>query len=188
LRPDGKRLVINIENSSRHPDFIPTIELVVEYWRALGIEVTAQTIATTLQGQRGRANELMMTIEALHTNIWKTANGFHHDYLPRGGTWAPLWYAWYNSNGAAGEEPPPDVKRLFELSEELGTAIPESPEALAALDEIYQRLYDNVYYFVTLEKILKTQLVSARLGNVPTDGHSVGVNYSVEQMFFRSEG
>ena len=92
------------------------------------------------------------------------------------------------SNGAAGEEPPPDVKRLFELSEELGTAIPESPEALAALDEIYQRLHDNVYYFVTLEKILKTQLVSARLGNVPTDGHSVGVNYSVEQMFFRSEG
>ena len=188
LRPDGKRLVISIENSSRHPDFVPTIELVVEYWRALGIEVTAQTIATTLQGQRGRANELMMTIEALHTNIWKTANGFHHDYLPRGGTWAPLWFAWYNSNGAAGEEPPPDVKRLFELSEELGTAIPESPDALAALDEIYQRLYDNVYYFVTLEKILKTQLVSARLGNVPTDGHSVGVNYSVEQMFFRSEG
>lgn len=188
LRPDGKRLVINIENSSRHPDFVPTIELTVEYWRALGIEVTAQTIATTLQGQRGRANELMMTIEALHTNIWRTANGFHHDYLPRGGTWAPLWRAWYDSNGAAGEEPPPDVKRLFELSEELGTAIPESPDARAALDEIYQRLYDNVYFFVTLEKILKTQLVSARLGNVPEDGHSVGVNYSVEQMFFRSEG
>ena len=188
MRPDGKRLVISIENSSRHPDFVPTIELVVEYWRALGIETTAQTIATNLQRQRGGANELMMTIEALHTNIWKTANGFHHDYLPRAATWAPLWHTWYSSGGTAGEEPPADVKRLFELSEKLATAIPESPEALAALDEIYQRLHDNVYFFVALEKILKTQLVSARLGNVPTDGHSVGVNYSVEQMFFRSEG
>ena len=186
LRADGERLVISIENSSRHPDFIPTIELVVEYWRALGIEVNAQTIATTLQGQRASANELMMTIEALHTNIWRTANGFHHDYLPRAGTWAPLWYAWYNSNGEAGEEPPPDVKRLFELSEELGTAIPDSPAANRALDEIYRNLHDNIYFFVTLEKIKKTQLVSARLGNVPTEGHSVGVNYSVEQMFFRN--
>ena len=184
LRPDGERLVIPFEISSRHPDFIPTVELVVEYWRELGVYTTMKVIDQSLRATRQRANESKAHIEANALNIWRNAGGFNHDYLPISG-WGPLWDTWYRSGGEAGEEPPADVKRLYELSELFAAAVPYSPEYNAAIEEIFSLIYDNVYFLVAMEKIRKTQLLSARLGNVPHEGFSVGVNYSVEQMFFR---
>ena len=184
LRPDGKRLVIHLEISSRHPDFVPTSELVVDYWKELGIELKAKTIDSTLRATRSNANELMATMEANHMPIWRVAGGFNSDYLPWR-DWGTLWGAWYKSKGKEGEKPPADIERMYELSELTSTAVPFSPESEKGFDELYASFYENVYFFHILENIKQTLLVSSRLGNVPHDGFTIGVNYSVEQMFFK---
>ena len=62
---------------------------------------------------------------------------------------------------------------------------PASPEDEALYDELYQILYDNVFFFMTSEDSMYPVVVSQKLGNIPHAGFGIAANLAGEQFFFR---
>ena len=61
LRPDGQRLKLPLEFFRVNSHLVPVSELVVEYWRDLGIDATMQLIGGGLWISRQGANETIMS-------------------------------------------------------------------------------------------------------------------------------
>jgi peptide/nickel transport system substrate-binding protein len=99
--------------------------------------------------------------------------------------WGPLWYIWLNSGGESGEEPPAWVKEAAEIDTQRWSVVPGNDE--------YQRLWEagrqwhlkTVPAVTIVDNIKQPTIASSRLGNMPTSGIGIGVNYSGEQFFFK---
>ena len=94
----------------------PIIELVVEYWKAIGVEIRWKSITRTLLTQRILANEMPMSLwhgdETMDTLFLRRPKFF----APINGdenTWGVLWGLWYATAGEQGEEPPQIIKDLY---------------------------------------------------------------------------
>ena len=182
LRPDGKRLVIPFETAGVYPADIPVLEFTKEYWEAVGIKVTIRKIDGGLWGTRGEANQIQATA------MWSTIS------VPVSWGWAfsqgdinvwawPLWWNWWKSAGETGEEPPADVKRLFELGDKSLVVSPE--ENRKVLDEFFRMLYDNVYWIETVKNVKVPLIVSKKFGNVPYKGYEITPRFGGEVLFFK---
>ncbi|AEE96394.1 ABC transporter substrate-binding protein [Mahella australiensis] len=193
LGPDGKRFTINFEVQNAAPDIIPLTQLVVEYWKNVGIYTTMKTIDSTLWGQRNAANELQASMIWSHTPLWYMA-----DWLQ--GYWAPLWWNWWGTRGQqkrtevkdaegkvvktiAPEEPPEDVKAFYSEIDKISVESPEG--ARQAYENIKKMMNDNIYYFVHIEKVKQPFLANANLGNVSDKGFAIAANFSGEQFFYK---
>jgi peptide/nickel transport system substrate-binding protein len=182
LGPDGKTFIIPFEVAMYAPDTVPVTEMVVENWKALGINTTMKTIEQGLRATRQGANEIKATVIWDVEPMWRTGGWL--DFRPTV-QWAPLWWQWYISGGKGGEEPPKEVKRILELSEKIMEVSPATPEDKKLFDEIYSILHDNVFFFITSQKSAYPLIASERLGNIPHAGFGIGANLSGEQFFFR---
>ena len=60
------------------------------------------------------------------------------------------WGQWYHSGGTEGEEPPAEIKRLFELADEWLAAAPGSPAYEAAANELLRRNIEGMYFVGTV--------------------------------------
>jgi hypothetical protein len=106
------------------------------------------------------------------------------DYLPE--NFGVLWQRWYLTQGAAGEEPPPEIKALFDTHEQLIAARSGSPESLALIQDILRMHRDNYWYFIPAERSYYATFFSPRIQNVPTgqsDGLGIIVMHSMEQWY-----
>ncbi len=184
LAPDGKPFVFTIEHADHAPDIGPVGELLVEYFRDVGLNSTLKILETSLWSSRLNANEMYATIIWNVQPMWPA--GTWTDYTPRN-TWAPLWMTWMNTNGEEGEEPPAPVQRIIELQQGRVQAIPGSAEDTALYDEIYQTLVDNVYLIAIAEKVGYVLVTDAAMRNVPIQGQAIAGNNSGEQMFYASD-
>lgn len=182
LAPDGSPFVLPIETASYAPDVPVVSELLVEHFKQIGINTTFKLVDSSLAGQRIDANEAQATVIWSVQPMWR--NGTWTDYTPTG-RWGRLWETWYRSNGEEGEEPPAEVKRIFELHEGRIAAAPASEEDKALADELYQIHYDNIYVFNIAEQVRYALVTNAKLGNVPSGGQAIGANNSGEQFFYK---
>ena len=123
-------------------------ELIAEYWKKVGVNTTVKRVDGALVGQRFKANELQATAGWAHETIWPSAGW--DDYLP-GNNWGRLWHQWYISAGKHGEEPPKEIKDLYDNHMKFMNAQSGSPESKAALDAIYKSYQDNVWTFHVVE-------------------------------------
>jgi peptide/nickel transport system substrate-binding protein len=181
LGPDGKPFTINFETIGIwEPDMIPVNELVVEYWKKLGINVRMKQIDPTLWRQRRDANQLQASV------LW----GAHDKGTQLGLEYtkrlaALPWYQWYSTGGKQGEEPPEWYKTLLKLGEAKMKSLPGSSE----WKDIEKKTNDLEYKYVPAiyitERVKVPLIASAKLGNVPTSGYAIAANFAVEQFFFR---
>jgi peptide/nickel transport system substrate-binding protein len=117
LRSDGERLRFNIEHAGARVGVSTHefTEMVVTFWREVGIDATTKEIASNLYSER-------MNQALIHCAIWHadrcTDLLLHIEmnwYLPvasgQGGP-AQLWSQWY-SNHDQGVEPPEYIKTLY---------------------------------------------------------------------------
>jgi peptide/nickel transport system substrate-binding protein len=144
LRPDGERLKYNIEHPGERagasvPEFT---EMVVTFWREVGIDATTKELDSSLWGER-------MDASLIHCGIW------HNDevtdmlfpfemywYLPLddGGRSGDMeWGRWVVSEGAEGEEPPAEILKLVENFNKMQVTNDEA-ERLALGQEILDYL------------------------------------------------
>ena len=177
--PDGNKLEFDIEYPPWSTDFAPVLELVSRDWAELGLRASPKEIESSLYTVRRTSYQVKAgtgwdDVENwwLFSRIWSS---------PYFSAWA--WKEWIISNGARGEEPPPWVKEFFRLSDEIKEV--SYAEAQEKVKEAQQVMYDNVYYFVTVNRNRKPLVASNKLGNIPTSGLVlVGVNAG-EQIFFK---
>ncbi len=181
LGPDGKPFTINFETIGIwEPDMIPVNELVVEYWKKVGIRTTLKQIDPTLWQQRGReANQLQASVLwGAHDMGWQLSYGL--DFA------SVLWDQWYNTKGKQGEEPPAWYKALKDLYfKTKRAALPGSKDYIEATKKARELEYKYIPAIYITEKVKYPLIASAKLGNVPTSGYAIAANFAVEQFFFR---
>ena len=188
LGPDGKRFTINFEIQNVAPDIVPLTELVVEFWKNVGIHTTMKTIDSSLWSQRNSANELQATVYWSHTPLW-----YHTDWCQS--IWAPLWNRWNayggkqpetsdgDSDAVGIEEPPAEVKAFYD---EVRKTVIEPPEkAQQANENLRKMMYDNIFYFVHVENVQQPFIANSKLGNVSDKGFAIATNFSAEQFFYK---
>ncbi len=143
LRPDGKTLILTIENPGL-TDVVDECELVKNYWEKIGIKALVKTEERSLYVTRQLAGEQDIS-------YWGIGVGLTNPLLTPEGwipihpncAWAPLWGAWYQTKGKGGEEPPKEIKELTELYEKITVTL-DKKERQTLIDRLVDFYVKNI--------------------------------------------
>jgi peptide/nickel transport system substrate-binding protein len=185
LGPDGKRFTVPLETLVLTPDYVPIGELITEHFKKVGVFTTFKQPELSEFIVRRAANgvkaQLWLATGAL---FWRSAGW--DDYLPQD-SWGGLWQKWYATQGKEGEEPPAEVKALFDAHAQLQSAAPNTPESKAAYDAIVKSHVDNLWMIEVCEDSYVPTFFKTRVKNVPSgvklDVLNYMVNFSMEQWY-----
>ncbi|MDE0025652.1 MAG: ABC transporter substrate-binding protein [Spirochaetaceae bacterium] len=172
LRPDGKRIAVVFPYRELEGPKQRINELAQEYWKEIGIDVTLKQVSSKLFWEMVNANEVDLGGKHLDMN---TVTGLYSCTFCRfrpswGVSNGRPWQTWYNTDGAQGEEPPPDVKELFELSDRWLTMPPDTDEWRALGKELMKRNVEGMYQVGTVGMGPQPVLVADNLHNIPDEG------------------
>jgi peptide/nickel transport system substrate-binding protein len=176
LLPDGKRLSITFEMLDR-PGDVDLFELLVQYWRAVGVDATYKTMDRALRDTRLRGN-------LPDGFTWGGAEGSLGDEVLFPRWYAPVtsvsyyaqpWSEWFLSGGASGEEPPDDVKAQMELYRQVA-ASSEPDDQLRLGKQLLEAAKEQFYVLGIATEEGGYTVVSNALKNVPERIH-VGPAY-----------
>jgi len=186
--PSGLPLTWQIWNAGESTDIVPVSELLVEFWREIGLNVTINSAESTLVSTAMDANEVPMRVcWAQSTMLWYYL-GWNQNM------WGPLWNAWASNGGFAGElegvegylEPPQDVKEQYLRIQSMMTV--SSDDAVnVILPEVDSWFGDRLYIIEPLTNVNMCIVLNENIGNVPTGGHIPGWNLAMEQLFYHAE-
>jgi peptide/nickel transport system substrate-binding protein len=148
----------------------------------------------SLYSERGRANER-------DVGYWCTWATHELGMLVQSDDWRPPWGAgiavawswrqWYDTDGKGGEEPPAEIKRLFQAIEEWRTAVPGSEDYKRLAKEVIDTNVRNLYHIGTVSMAPWPFIVKNTLGNVMETGYWAGFPYrhflpiQPEQWYFK---
>ena len=180
LGPDGKRFEILFEIVQQDENLLPIGELIAEYWSKVGVYTEAKAIDAALHGPRWNANEIKATAAWGSHDLWPYA---YNDYT---GISARLWDQWYSTGGEAGEEPPDELKEIYENHKIIVSSAMGSPEAVAAFQAILDNYRENIWIFVPVERSYYPTFFTPRMHNVPTgvsDAMGIVTMHSMEQWY-----
>jgi peptide/nickel transport system substrate-binding protein len=169
LGPDGKPLTILVETGPW--EVYPKIaEMIAGYWTAVGIKSSAKTISAGLAGEKVRANDFEAQLQG-----FAQVSEFliHPDNVRMRPPWirnAYPWYLWLDTGGAQGEEPPAEVKRLWEAYEEFHTTVPGSPDYMRLGKEVLELNVKGLYAIGTVGLEPMPVVVKNYVRNVPPTG------------------
>ena len=166
--PSGKPLQYAFDYFNGEGPKTETLELVTEYWRAVGIDVVGTPVTRQLLDPRVRTNKepLSMWHGDASTDILlpvdrKWVTGKFGDEC----TVAPLWNQWWDTNGADGEEPPEWY--LTALND--WRKFSETLDPVMA-DKILKSQADNLWSIGTVGMTPWPVIVKNEIGNVPETG------------------
>lgn len=171
LRPDGERLSWIIEYCVGG-DANAMSELVKEYWKEIGCDVSLQSIAGELMAIRAPANEIAMTVnEGDFTTDMAVFKGDMPTLIPIATGWDTfnaLWAQWYTTGGELGEEPPEEVKNLYEWRDAVVSTV-DREEKIELLKQILTSQAENLWAIGTVSGTLRPIIVKSNLRNVPAE-------------------
>lgn len=173
VRPDGERVQFSIQfwPGEGGTAKAKIVELAAQQWKELGLDVSVKQLERSYLQTLRENGDFDMTI--WHTGqmsdpVW-ILNPWHTVPCSWEASYAPEWALWYTSQGESGEEPPEEVKRIFELWEITKTSFNEE-EVIAAAKEIQQIHIGNMWSIGTIGLMPAPVIVSNRLRNVPETG------------------
>ena len=195
LRPDGKRFTLTVEYCESDTPKTPTLELVREFWEAVGVSTSLKLISNTLVAERVPANEVQVGV---HHNDYVTNPLFYHDpcrFVPIKIGWSystwPLWGRWYVSGGQQGEEPPAEVMELIDIYTEMQTTLDDA-ERVELGKKLLRRHAENLWLLGTVGNAPYVIIAKNNLRNIPEtgwwgwDGY-FAYPYSPEQFFLEQD-
>jgi len=168
LRPDGKPLEVTIEFASGvFGPWEDVLNMVKNYWQAIGIKVGLKPQERALYNTRCNANEVQIGVWDMRRVCLLLINpdrllGTAYGDSP----WAPLWGRWYLTKGQAGEEPPAEVKKIFELWDRAKSAMTEL-ERTRLLKEIINIHKKNIWMIGTVGEPPQLTIAKNNFRNVP---------------------
>ena len=182
LRPDGQPLTLIIDGSTHHLHHAAAGELITSYWKDIGIRLVVNVIDRGLWESKREANEHMLTFADLADPLIPLEQGGHQiTYVI-----APLWEQWFQSNGAQGEEPPEDAKRIMEIYTVLAPATADDDVRAAYVREIAEIWGRNLWTIGTVGVPFNLSFAKNNLRNIPGDyvgAHSHPANPAIYQPY-----
>ena len=173
LRPDGQTLAVTIEYPPGQGPKGKVCELVKEYWEKTGVKVAVKAEDRSLYFQRGRANEFDVGAFQKGGNGWEPM-AFMNPALYRA-RWGVKfsgvpWELWYNTGGAKGEEPPQEIKELFDLCDKWQTTLPGTEEYARVGKQLMEANLKGLYEIGTVGLVRHPVIFKNNLKNTPLDG------------------
>lgn len=180
VRSDGETIVLGMEYRTPHALTAEQLELVKEYWEAVGLESRILAMSGELWNERSRALDRVIQVQDFET----TGEVVSYNYtraFPR----AAEWSQWLSADadvraGRAtlddfeggvlpGEEPPEDIKLLRQWADQKPTVRFLSQEYRELSQKIYDLWAQKVYVIGTIGMLPQPFLVDVNLGNVPEE-------------------
>ncbi len=145
LRPDGQPLSFTVEASNANTDMVDALNMIVKYWKAVGINAEAKPEDRALMYQRKNANDL----DAM---VWNGEGGLGpildpRSFFPNGqeSPYAIPWAYWYMGiRDNTAEEPPENVKAIMAAFDKV-TLLPDFAGQVKAMNVVLQMSAD--YFF-----------------------------------------
>ena len=184
LRPDGKPLAITIDAASGYEISMRIIELVAKYWRDLGIKTEPRLLERSLYFTRINANEF----EAVTWSLNGGLTPIDGSWVPSN-MWCPLWSTWLRTGGKSGEEPPKEIKKLWEMLQVEAVATTSVSKRNAIIREVFRLYADNLWIIGTVGIPWMMGVINNNLKNIPKTGvlgspYNDGI-FRPEQFFFK---
>lgn len=172
--PSGRQVILSpvvIEGGFR-PE---TTELVADYWSTLGILLSWRVVDNELVYTKLMGNQLDL---AIYPGDTATDVGMAMGTPLQIRLWAPLWEDWFMSNGERGEEPPAEIKDLWDtwlLMRQTG----DREERIRLGKKLARSQVENLYGIGAVGGTISPAVVTDRLNNVPGDGALCGWPWAV---------
>lgn len=122
LGPDGEPIKFQVDVNSDATTWLDAMDLVVGYWKKVGIDASVNTISSSLVITRGEANEHDAAVWAGEGGLDAVILVNPYNYLPTNPPYSFFgvpWCTWYETDGAEGEEPPEMVRHQLDLYDQI---------------------------------------------------------------------
>jgi len=186
LRPDGSKLELIIETDAPSTDFIPMIEIMVENWKDIGLNVRFNQIDSNLLTSRVEANETQIVVSSWLDLPVIQGNPYMLDWVFLGDS-RKISYGflqWYRTFGKDGVEPPDELKPIFDLYRKMQYS--DSLEKIGTyMAEWEKTAYDTLFFLIPVENVMIPLIVSNKLGNVPENGYQIMANFAGEILYYK---
>jgi peptide/nickel transport system substrate-binding protein len=197
LRPDGERLTFNIEHAGLRVGVAAGefTEMVVSFWREVGIDATTREEDENLITERMRNGEVQCT--AWHNDrctdlLLPLSMQWYIPLTDQQGGASAIWAAWYNAADRTAEglvEPPDYIQQLYEWHDQMNTVVDEN-ERVAIGQKIFDWLAETPLAVGTVLESPAPLIFNKNLRNLPRPKVPVGWDvygisvYRPEAFFF----
>lgn len=172
--PDGEALVLTLEYINLETPKSISLELVVSYWREVGLDIRLKLVDPALQYSRATGNLMQMTVwHADRTSdILFPVQPFW--FVPMHTGWEEahwnLWVTWFFSKGERGEKPPQEIIELRQWWDEM-VVTPDKSRRIELGKKILRSNAENLWSIGTIGLAPQPLVISNRLKNVPPRGY-----------------
>jgi peptide/nickel transport system substrate-binding protein len=171
LRPDGETLSLTIEvPAGIFGPWTDTCELVKDYWDAIGVRTSVDSMERSLYVQRSATVDPEVGVWSMDRSL----TPFSHPYwwVPQTSySWAPIFGQWYASGGSQGEKPTGPILELMELYDQI-KAVADDNERMRLAHRFFDIHEENVFVIGTVGMVPSTMglgVVANNFRNVPED-------------------
>ena len=186
LRPDGERLRLSIIIPNWYPKEVEIAEMIKEHWKDAGIQLATKPITGRQLVPTWKTGDFDLDMVAMTRGGRPVNPLFYADFVPISSWYVPnpAWSQWFRTQGAEGDEPPADLKRIMALREEaLGE--PDEAQRIALTLEMAKIMEDNFWVFSALQRSRATQFnaLNNAIMNVP-EPHIAELIHEIPSQFF----
>jgi peptide/nickel transport system substrate-binding protein len=121
VKSDGDKLqIVNLAFIPWPNENVQIQELVKQYWAEIGVDMVIKPTERALWVEKVAGSDFDVASYGINKGFVGNPPAVYTPVVPIGATshWAQKWVLWYNTDGADGEEPPADVKRLRDINVE----------------------------------------------------------------------
>lgn len=165
--PDGKTIELIIDFTTYPGNAnMQCMELIKSYWEAIGIKTIVRQIERSLYTTNCNSGDIEIGV----WNMDRTANFILSPGRILGtitdGPWAPLYAQWYSTKGASGEEPTGDIRRIYDLWDEVSRTV-DAKQRDKLIKEIVALHRKNIWIIGTVGALPQLVIVKNNMKNVP---------------------
>ena len=163
--PDGNQLAWTIPYLEVETPRTPILEIILEDWHELGLNVNGQVVEGSLHWQMFGANELPMMLWHSQSNIPLTQSRDFHGAPGHNGV---CYRTWYISGGASGVEPPPEIVQFYDwFYQEYLTGGTDEEIREAGL-KVWNSQVENFWFIDTVTDFPYPVVTANDMRNIPT--------------------
>jgi len=120
---DGSPLQLVIETSYTSGSQYDGVELVAEWWRAIGLDTRVETMSRDVYWPKACANEVMIGVWTTDRGLVPMVDPIYQMPFDERSWMAPAFGIWYKTGGAEGEAPNDALKEVMDLYDEYRSTV-----------------------------------------------------------------
>jgi peptide/nickel transport system substrate-binding protein len=169
LKKDGKQLAMTFMAVDRLIDQAQFAEMLKGFWKAIGVNLTAETVSSALAQQRIGGNQAMLTINTVGTEEPYLNPGFQ---TPVGGGFSAMlgvpYGQWINSGGKQGTAPFAEMQTAVDMLEK-GKNAATAAERVKIGQDLSAYVTDQVFLvgLVSGDLTQGIRIAKNTMGNIP---------------------